>query len=336
MNNLDYIQLAADLAAKIDPHRTKSNPRVGCVVVQNKQVIAQGAHQKFGEAHAEANALKGLTKTDLASATVYVTLEPCVQCAGKKTPACTDLLLQLTPQKVVIGSLDPHFPGTGVTQLKAAGVEVEVLNTQHHQNLNPWFNTWITQKKPFITLKVGQSLDGKITPPLAAYAQGKRAITNQAVQAHVHHLRATHQAVLTSTETILEDNPKLDVRHAPTLSQPTSAPDVIVVGKRVIPKSFNIFTDKNRQVYFLDALTDLQNFCQEKQIASIMTECGGTLNTQFIEADLVNQLEIFTAPIFCGDTAKPSFTKLLDLSPFQLKAKQAYGDNFGLTLAASS
>jgi len=334
MNDLEFMVVAFNAAAKVNPHKTKSNPRVGCTVVLEGEIISTGAHEVFGEAHAEVNALKNLIPgcnlesinnddfhpgMEVSKATIYITLEPCVKTSLKKTPACTDLLLKFKPARVVIGLLDPHFPGQGVAQLKAAGIKVEVLNTKHHQILNPWFETWITTQKPFMTLKVAQSLDGKITPASKDYLQGVRGLTNALTQQEVHSLRALNQALLSSTETVLEDDPQLDVRHAKNLDFLPSAPDLIVVGKREIPKTAKIFKAKNRSVHFVKDLKDLVPFCRENQIASVMTECGGSLNTQLIEQRLIDQIELFTAPIICGDTAKPGFTKELDLSLFHLK-----------------
>lgn len=345
MNDLELMAVAANAAATINPHNTKSNPRVGCVVVIANKIIATGTHEIFGEAHAEINALRNLIPgckfesicggeshpgMDLSGATIYITLEPCVKSIGKKTSACTDLLLKVKPARVVIASLDPHFPGQGVTQLEAAGIKVNVLNTDHHKNLNPWFKFWITQKKPFLTLKIAQSLDGKITPAQTMYESGDRKITGALTQKKVHNLRATHQALLTSTQTVLEDDPLFDVRHVNNLLHPVSAPDIIVIGSREIPNTARLFSVTNRKVHFVQKLEDLVSYCQQQNLASILTECGGTLNTALIETGLVNQIEIFTAPIICGNTAKPSFVKNVDLTRFKLQQQCKIGDDFQL------
>jgi diaminohydroxyphosphoribosylaminopyrimidine deaminase/5-amino-6-(5-phosphoribosylamino)uracil reductase len=330
--DLKFLDLAAEAAATIDPHQTTPNPRVGCVVVKDKTVIATGVHAFFGAAHAEVNALQGFSKNDVEQSRVYITLEPCVSHTDKKTPACTDLLIKLKPQAVIIGHLDPHFPGQGVAKLRAAGINVTVLETNHHPDLNPWFKTWMVQKKPFITLKVAQSLDGKITPSLTKYQKGERALTGAQTQTVVHSLRAHHQALLTSTQTILEDDPLLDVRHAEGLSFTPSAPDIIIAGTRDIPKNARVFSVPNRQVHFISDLEALVPYCQKHKIASVMTECGGQLNTQLLAADLVNQIEIFTAPIFCGGTAKPSFVQANDLSNFTLANSHQHGHDMQLSL----
>ncbi|NCP66998.1 bifunctional diaminohydroxyphosphoribosylaminopyrimidine deaminase/5-amino-6-(5-phosphoribosylamino)uracil reductase RibD [bacterium] len=335
MEAFKYINLAAELAARVDPHQTKSNPRVGCLVTQDGKIIAHGAHQKFGEAHAEVNALKDFEAPDLKRSKVFITLEPCVKCAHKKTSACSDLLIKLKPEAVIVGALDPHFPGQGVAQLEAAGIKVQVLNSAHHEKLNPWFKTWITQQKPFITLKVAQSLDGKITPALKDYKSGARTITGKKVQSLVHNFRASHQVLLTSTETILEDNPRLDVRFCSGLDYAPSSPDIIVVGKRTIPKEAAIYKTQNREVFLIEDLEALIPFCQGKKIGSILTECGGQLNSSLLEANLIDQIEIFTAPIFCGDTAKPSFTKEVNLNQFQLRMTQTIGNDIQISFGLS-
>ncbi len=325
-----YLDAAAQAAANINPHQTKSNPRVGCVVVNDDKIISTGVHEIFGGAHAEVNALSNVPSDRIQQSEVYVTLEPCVEHAHKKTGACTSLLIKLKPKAAIIGALDPHFPGQGVKTLEQAGIKVSVLDSAHHQTLNPWFHHWITTKTPLITLKVAQTLDGKITPPLTQYNLGHRAITGPAVQTQVHQKRALTQAILTSTETVLQDDPLFDVRHVKDLSFEPTPPDVIVIGKRSLPAGAKLYQVKNRQVYHLSEFKHLIPLCQQHSIASILTECGGQLNTALLQANLVQAIQLYTAPSFAGRSAKPSFTKPIDLKTWHLEKTSAPGGDISL------
>lgn len=326
------MDIAAQIASQVDPHKTCSNPRVGCLVVQGDRMISQGTHEVFGGPHAEVNAFVSLSEAQINGSTVVVTLEPCVAQAHKKTGSCTARLIELKPAEVIIGALDPHFPGQGVQALDAAGIKVMVLNTNHHAVLNPWFEHWITTKTPFITMKVAQTLDGKITPPYSDYEQGDRAITGPETRAYVHGMRAHTQVVLTSTKTVLEDNPRLDVRHSAVLSFEPSNPDVIIVGQQEISPSAEVHKLSGRKVHQLSSLDKLIPFCQENGIASIMTECGGTLNSALLEEALIQKIELFTAPKFSGDSGKQSFMDTSSLNNFSIGSTDCLGNDFKLTL----
>ena len=334
MDHQYFLDLAAQNAAQINPHLTNPNPRVGCVVVHKNKVISSGAHKCFGQAHAEVNAIHALDPgIDLRDCTVYITLEPCVKFSGKQTPSCTDLLLKLAPAGVVVGALDPHFPGEGLKALKNAGINVEVLKTDHHAQLNPWFSTWITQRRPHITLKIAQSLDGKITHSPAAHKAGKRSITGKKTQHFVHRLRAQNSAILTTTATILEDNPRLDVRLKDDAVLKTSNPDIIIMGNRGLPGALKLHQVTGRKIHTLQSrdFNQLISLCREHRLASVMTECGSTMNAALLKAELVDEIQIFTAPTFMGNEASPSFLKPEILDGFYLESTETFGDDFLLT-----
>lgn len=342
-----YLTLAAQAAAQVDPHQTQPNPRVGCVVVKNGAVIATGTHQKYGEAHAEVNALNSIhhSPSTIHQSTIYITLEPCVHFSGKHTPACSDLITKLKPARVVVGALDPHFTGQGLAQLKAAGIEVELFETEHHQQLNPWFNVWHQQQRPFITLKVAQSLDGRIT-------NGKKHLTNQASREQVHIMRAGHAAILTTTNTVLADDPQLNVRlgphphplfrkegeapsnHSPfTIHHQPTSPDIIIMGQSGLPASLRLHQITGRRIHHLQSrdFNELISFCREQHYASIMTECGGIMNSALLKAGLVDQIELFTAPVYLGDEFTPSFTQSADLADFELIERHAWESDVQLS-----
>jgi len=316
------------------------------VIVYEKKIIAQGVHEAYGTSHAEKKAFENLeiflesknfSETEkqkiFQKLEVYITLEPCADFKGKQTPSCSNLLLKYKPQKIIVGQIDPHFKGENIKNLKNSGLDIRLQENDFCQTLNPFFSKYILEKKPYICLKVAQSLNGKITNR----KNKSQYLTNKKSLAEVHSMRAQYSVILTSTETVLQDNPSFNIRSfqaCPPVKgdlggliknnlgkkiKNTSNPNIIILGKRKIPKNFNIFKIKNRNLYFLENLKDLENFCKTHKIDSIMTECGGKLNTQLLEKNLVDEIKIFTAPLFLDKNEIPSFTQEINLKNFKIK-----------------
>lgn len=330
MNPEKILDRAAEIAAQVDPHLTNPNPRVGCVVFKHGKIIAEGAHQRYGQGHAEANALEQLKPEEAEGAEVAVTLQPCHHYEGKKTPSCTSALVAARVKKVWIGATDPHFKTTDLDLLRQAGIEVEVLNTKHHAQLNPFFDHWITQHRPYICLKIAQTLDGRIT-------NGQTHLTNQTSRQAVHQLRGQYSGILTTTNTVLADDPQLNVRHNLKVPHPVSDPRVVIVGQSGLPAGLKIHQVAGRRLDHLQTrdLNELITFCRQEQIDSLMTECGGTLNAALLAAGLVDEVQVFMAPTLAGPTQTPAF-KLsegqtsLNLEGFGLVDQAALGDDVWL------
>lgn len=192
---------------------TYPNPLVGSVIVHNGRIIGEGWHRKAGEAHAEVNAVNSVKdKSVLAESTIYVSLEPCSHFG--KTPPCCDLILQHKIPNVVIGTVDPNskVAGTGIQKLIANGctVTVGVLEKECHE-LNKRFFTFHTKKRPYIILKWAETTDGFLAPLTKSQNQPVW-ISNSYSRQLVHQWRSEEQAILVGTQTVLDDNPKLDVR----------------------------------------------------------------------------------------------------------------------------
>jgi diaminohydroxyphosphoribosylaminopyrimidine deaminase/5-amino-6-(5-phosphoribosylamino)uracil reductase len=210
------MQLAIDEAAKGLPF-VSPNPAVGCVVLDaDGGFLSSGYHQKYGEAHAEVNAVKGLSETDLQQAQVYVTLEPCAH--QGKTPSCARMLAKHPLQRVVYGLRDPNplVSGKGAQILREAGIDCMLF----HECAGPGLEAELEEvceaflwnqrhNRLFVSLKVAASLDGKI-----ALASGEsKWITGAASREFAHWLRASHDATLIGVGTLLRDDPALDIRH---------------------------------------------------------------------------------------------------------------------------
>ncbi len=319
-HNLLFLQRAFDLAHNIDPKKTSPNPRVGCVIVFENKILAEGFHAKFGDSHAEKKAFKNLEKyfsenkisefhkkNILKHLNIFITLEPCDEFEGKKTPSCSNLLLKYKPENIFVGKIDPHFKGQNIKKLQDLGLNIKILKNDFHENLNPFFEKNILEKKPYITLKVAQSLNGKITNR----KNKSQYLSSQESLKEVHFMRSYFSAILTTTETILQDNPSFDIRF--DFKKEVINPDIIILGKRKIPQDFNLFKIKNRKLYFLEKLDDLENFCKKNNIFSIMTECGGDLNSQLLEKKLVDEIKIFIAPMFLHKDEVSSFNQDINL-----------------------
>lgn len=203
----EYMQLALALAAEWRG-QTSPNPLVGAVVVKDGQIVGKGAHQKAGEPHAEVHALHDAGEA-AAGSTLYVTLEPCSHYG--KTPPCTERIIASGVKKVVAAMVDPNplVAGRGVARLREAGIAVEVGDCEEEaRRLNEVFIKYITTRTPFVTLKVAVSLDGKI----ATCTGDSKWITNEQARKRVHEIRNEVDAVLVGKETVMSDNPRLDVR----------------------------------------------------------------------------------------------------------------------------
>ncbi|MDO9577950.1 MAG: bifunctional diaminohydroxyphosphoribosylaminopyrimidine deaminase/5-amino-6-(5-phosphoribosylamino)uracil reductase RibD [Candidatus Cloacimonadales bacterium] len=214
------MKLALELAEEFKG-KTNPNPLVGAVVVKNGEIVGKGAHQFAGGPHAEVYALEEAGEK-ANGATLYVTLEPC--CHFGKTPPCTDRIIKAGIAKVVIATLDPNplVAGKGIKQLQAAGIEVEIgMSEQEAKQQNEIFFYYIQTRKPFVIAKAAISLDGKI----ATASGDSKWISNAESRRKVHELRSQIDAVLIGKNTLLKDNPRLNVR----LEKESEGPQKIVL-----------------------------------------------------------------------------------------------------------
>ncbi|HPX88503.1 MAG TPA: bifunctional diaminohydroxyphosphoribosylaminopyrimidine deaminase/5-amino-6-(5-phosphoribosylamino)uracil reductase RibD [Methylophilaceae bacterium] len=327
-------------------YTTTPNPRVGCVIVKNHQIIGQGAHLKAGEPHAEVLALRK-AGTNAKGADVYVTLEPCNH--HGRTPPCVDALIQAGVGRVVVAMQDPNplVAGNGIQRLQANGIQVEVgLMASVANALNIGFVSRMTRGLPYVRCKVAASLDGK-----TALNNGKSQwITSDPARQDVQHWRAQSCAIMTGIGTVLADNPSMTVRLPNTTRQPLR---VIVDGHLQTPADAKLLqngqtliayaSDPNHQVGSLNAagadclhLPDknarvdlkalLANLAQ-RGINEVLLEAGQGLNGAFLQAGLIDEFIFYYAPKLMGADAKgmfamPAFTKMqqaIDLQIFDVR-----------------
>jgi diaminohydroxyphosphoribosylaminopyrimidine deaminase / 5-amino-6-(5-phosphoribosylamino)uracil reductase len=262
-----YMQQALDLAKKA-AGRVSPNPMVGCVIVKNGKTLSKSYHKKYGSHHAEVNALKPL-KGMAKGATMYVTLEPCHHHGN--TPPCVEAVIRAQVKRVVIAMKDPdpRTAGKSIRKLKKAGIEVKVgvLKTAAEE-LNRFFIKQITTGKPYVIAKVAQSLDGKITA-----TRGKQTwLTGKAAKKYVQRLRSEVDAVLVGRQTILIDDPQLNVRDAKK-PQPKR---IVLDSKLRLPLTKNIFKVHGGEVILVCALPENNARVRKYREQGVSVLCAGS------------------------------------------------------------
>ncbi len=317
---------------------TDPNPRVGCVLVKNSNIIGEGWHKRAGEAHAEVDALNNVSETP-EGATAYVTLEPCSH--HGKTPPCCDALIKAGIKRVVAAMQDPNpqVAGNGFKRLEEAGISVSsgVLETDARE-LNRGFIMRMTQGRPFVRSKLAMSLDGR-----TAMASGEsKWITSAESRADVQRLRAQSSAILTGINTVLADDPSLTVRMDQEVVQPVRvildsklqmpplAKMLTLPGRTIIltcnqttavrPELVEGHEEKLRKLQKIDAevhqlpekqgrldLVDVMKFLCGQQINEVLVEAGAVLNGALLEANLVDEWIIYMAPLILGDQGRGLF-----------------------------
>ncbi len=284
--NEKYMRRALDLARHglLD---ASPNPMVGAVIVgRDGRIIGEGWHRRCGEGHAEVNAVASVRdRESLLDSTMYVTLEPCSHYG--KTPPCADMIIEHGIPRVVVGTADPFakVSGRGIARMKAAGIEVVTgVLEDECRALNLRFMTAHEKQRPFITLKWAQSrdgfIDGKISTPLTSM--------------FVHKLRATHDAILVGSGTVLADNPSLSTR----LYAGKSPVKVVLDRRRRVGPEAGIFKGDIPVIMMSDygSLGDAMSELYRKGITSVLVEGGAQVLESFMKEDLWDEIRVEISP----------------------------------------
>ncbi|GEK89368.1 diaminohydroxyphosphoribosylaminopyrimidine deaminase [Alkalibacterium putridalgicola] len=339
-----YMKRALELAEK-GRGFTSPNPMVGAVIVKNGQIIGEGYHERFGEAHAEVNAIDSATEP-VEGGTIYVTLEPCSHYG--KTPPCSDLIIDRKLKKVVVAAMDPNplVSGRGLDRLRKAGIEVvEGVLEAESNKLNEVFNKFITTQTPFVLMKYAMSLDGKI----ATQTGDSKWISSEKSREHAHHLRGYLSGIMVGIGTVLKDDPQLTCR-VPGYPNPVR---ILLDSQLRVPLDSKILKDQDeaqtlilttehaplsmrREIEKLgvevltvperDEKVDLKAARSElgkKGIDSILLEGGGTLNAAALEAGIVDKVTIYIAPKIIGGAEA--------ISPVMGRGVETIKDAYGLS-----
>ena len=320
-----YMLLAIELA-KQGEGNVSPNPLVGAVIEKNGKIIGAGYHEKYGEPHAERNALANCIE-DPEGGTIYVTLEPC--CHHGKQPPCTEAIVAAGIKKVVVGSRDPNplVSGKGNEFLRSHGIEVvEDFLRDQCDLMNKVFFHYIKSKRPYVVMKYAMTLDGKI----AAYTGESKWVTGEVSRNYVQVLRNRYKGIMVGVGTVLADDPLLTCRmeggvnpvriicdshlRTPLDSQIVATAEkvsTVIVACTEDEDRWKPYLDKGCQKLVVpekDGHVDLDVMLDrlgEMKIDSILLEGGGTLNWTFVKEGLVNRVLTFVAPkIFGGADAK--------------------------------
>lgn len=330
-----YMRRAIELALSAKG-RTSPNPMVGCVIVKQGRIISEACHERYGEYHAERNALLRC-KEDAKGADLYVTLEPC--CHYGKTPPCTEIIIEKGIRRVYVGSLDtnPLVAGKGIEILRQAGVQVEYgILEEECRNMNEIFYHYISRNTPFTALKYAMTLDGKI----ASYTGNSKWVTSEAARNHVQQLRKEYSGIMVGIGTVLADNPMLNCRIEEgvdpvrilcdsNLRIPLDS-DIVKTAKEI--KTIVAYSEaaigaeedfagtkrekqKRLQECGITLIStgrthqvDLKVLMQrlgEMKIDSVLIEGGGSVNASALRAGIVNKIYAYIAPkIIMGENAR--------------------------------
>lgn len=338
-----YMRRCFELASRGAGH-VAPNPMVGCVIVKNGDIIAEGYHKNFGGPHAEIDALKNFKNNnsiDLHNAVMYVSLEPCNHYG--KTPPCNEAIIKSGISKVIVSNLDPNplVSGRGLERLKSAGLDVgHGILQDEGAFLNRRFFAFHQKKRPYVILKWATSADG-IMAPLAKLRNPEKQpfwISSDSSRKLVQKWRAEEHAILVGKNTVLEDNPRLTCRY-PGGKNPIR---IIIDSNLSLSKEFRVFQEQGRVIVLnnkLDSKTDYIEYLRfnsndlgdllhslyRSGIQSLIVEGGKFTLEKFIESDLWDESRVFTAPheLHNGLAApsikvKPFLTEKIDVDTLQI------------------
>lgn len=328
--NYEKLMLECFDLAKKGRGKVLTNPLVGAILIKDGEIISKGYHKSFYDVHAEIDCFKNLDKKggDAKDATLVVNLEPCSHFG--KNPPCVDEVIRRGVKKVVIANIDTNPKVDGIRKLKEAGIEVVTgVLEKEGKILNEKFFFNMRYARPLISLKYAMSLDGKI----ATASYDSKWITNEKSRAYVHQLRNDYDAVIIGKNTLIKDKARLNCR----MDKGCDPIRVIVSSDLNLDEDlpiFNLESEKDTYVatiYRDDSpkaykvirckessgkvdLNDLANKLYEMNVSSILVEGGSLINTSFLEADLVDKIYEFIAPIIVGgeDSRSPFLGKGAD------------------------
>lgn len=344
ITSVDYLKKALSLA-EIRRGFCAPNPAVGAVLVKNDKIISTGFHQSSGLPHAEVEAIKS-AGDDVRGATLYVTLEPC--CHFGKTPPCTDLIIQSGIKTVYYGSIDPNLAvyGSGIQKLKQVEVECFLIALPEINAFYESYRNWIKHKTPWVTAKLALSLDGKI-----AGTQSKPVnLTGEVLKRYTYEGRKKSDALLTTINTILNDNPRLNVHFdGEEIKKPIYILDTYLrlpldaiihqTAEKIIAFHAKEADKKRQQILMKKSIHCVEIECSSHEglnlnealnvigrdgVHDLWVEAGGRCFQSFLNEHLINRALIYIAPKILGSQATPAFQ-----TPFSFSWKSMQWRQFG-------
>ena len=301
MNEYDekYMKMCLSLAKKGEG-KVLPNPMVGCIILdKNGKIISKGYHHKYGENHAERNALLKLKNNEAKDGTLYVNLEPCSH--QGKTPPCTDLIIERGLKRVVIGMRDVNPKVNGIEILKRAGIEVvSGVLEEEAKFLNRVFIKNMTKKMPYVVLKTATTMDGKIS----TFSGDSKWITSDESREKVYEMRKNFDCIMTSSNTVISDNPKMVHNFKCILDRNSRVP-----AKSKIYQQGNIYIATKENTPLKNGKLDIRAVLKELyklNIYTVFVECGGTLAGSMLKDGLIDEVYQFIAPKILNDNSGKS------------------------------
>jgi diaminohydroxyphosphoribosylaminopyrimidine deaminase/5-amino-6-(5-phosphoribosylamino)uracil reductase len=278
---MTWFERALELAER-GRGKTGDHPLVGAVVERDGEVVGEGWYEYDGVRHAEVIALEQAGEA-ARGATLYVTLEPCSH--HGRTPPCADAVVAAGVERAVVGARDPNpvVDGRGLARLRAAGIDVELLDDLAARRQNETWRVWKSLGRPFVTYKAAVTLDGRVTVP------GRRWVSGDESRRRVHELRARSDAVAVGMGTVRADAPRLDARDVDAARQPRR----LAFGRGPLPDGSEL---ELRSGPLEEELRELA----AEGVQSLLLEGGPTLATAFLAVGLVDKLLLFVAPVLAG------------------------------------
>ena len=325
-DDITFLREAVQLA-RLGEGLTRPNPPVGAVLVADGDIIGRGYHQKAGGPHAEIEAICNAHEQghEVAGATLYVTLEPCSTTG--RTPPCTDAIIDADIRRVVAGAIDPNpQQHSGANQLEAAGIKLKIIELDETRQLIEPFAWKILFDRPFVTLKLGMTLDGQI-----ADAEGQsKWITGQDARMEVQAMRRRADAILAGTETLRADNPSL-------LPRPANGRKpwrVVIDRQQNLSPHLKVFTDKAKDQTLImrdEALSRILRRLARRDVMHLLVEGGGVLAASLIRENLVDEFVFFYAPSLLGSDGRPGIGagdwRLNDRPELVIRSVEQIGDD---------
>lgn len=346
-----YMQAALRLAERGLFTVTRGNPRVGCLVVKDNEVVGRGWHQKDGGSHAEVFALEQAGSRAKGS-TAYVTLEPC--CFEGRTPACTTRIIEAGVKRVVVGArdIDSRVKGQGIGKLKSHGINVKLMGLPVPGNLNPGVHLRLTQKRPFVRIKIALSLDGRI----ALDSGDSQWITGEAARRDVQYWRARSGAIITGIGTVLADNPRLTVREPEY--QGSEPWRVVLDNKGRFPSNAAMLDEPGRNIIVcgseaekicerecltvwreetaeINVVSVLRRLAKDK-VNELLVEAGSRVVGSFLASKMWDEMIAYVAPKFMGSeglaVARLRVEEMADTVSGEIQSIESFGEDVRVVL----
>ena len=296
----------------------KPNPMVGALIVKGDQIVSEGTHQKYGGAHAEINCFQALKEPITDEHEMVCTLEPCNH--HGKTGPCTEKIIASGIKKIIIGSLDPNpkVAGTGIKKLQDAGIEVvQGILEDKVKKLNKFFFFKHLNGRPFITIKIASSADGK-----SHSKDGSSTwITSKRSREDVQLIRAEHDAILTGGNTVRNDQPRMNARVDFALNQPKK---ILLTSQKEWNRDMNFFQTSEVDLITEKDLPTVINNLGQQDINSVLVEAGPKLVRAFLKEDLCEELIEYKSPNNLGDASVAWFEDNEGIDKFNFNLKSSY------------